>query len=115
MPNQETVDALRETIAALRTQVADLKQWHAEDRATIAELRKEQLEFLKKPSPETAAALLMRERHALDRLRTLVFAWAEQVKDLAPRIGLRALEGLPDEVRQVLEKDRAVDPTRLER
>lgn len=39
----------------------------------------------------------------VDRYNDLVRAWTEQVSDLLPRIGLRALEGLPDEVRRELE------------
>lgn len=75
--------------------VTKLLRIHDQQAARIAELERT-------PSPETAAALLMRERHAVDRLRTVVLMWAEQVKDLAPRIGLRAMQGLPPEVEDAL-------------
>jgi hypothetical protein len=82
-----------ESIRGVEDEVAKLLRIH--DRL--------QGEMKRAPSPETTAALLMRESHAIDRYRTIVLAWAEQVRDLAPRIGLRVLEGLPDDVRAVLE------------
>lgn len=77
-------------------------------------LRERVRELEQKPSPETTAALLMRESHALDRWRRLARMWAEQLRDLLPRIGLRALEGVPDEVKQLL-PDGWVDPSRPRR
>lgn len=49
--------------------------------------------------------------HQAKRIRQLERAWAEQIRDLAPRIGLRALAGVPDEVKALLADPPAVDPS----
>lgn len=53
-------------------------------------------------SSQKAYELTRELREAKKVLFEVRRAWAEQIADLAPRVGLRALEGVPEEVREEL-------------
>lgn len=71
---------------------------HAETKAALERLQQDR---------ETELAARVRWTDERDRARAALAsvraAWATQLRDLLPRVGLRALEGVPDEVKSLLE------------
>lgn len=51
---------------------------------------------------DNVTGLTLKLDAARSELASVHAAWAEQLRDLLPRVGLRALEGVPDEVKALL-------------
>jgi hypothetical protein len=54
------------------------------------------------PFGDAVAKILRIHDAQAARVKELERGWAAQIRDLAPRIGLRALEGVPEEVKALL-------------